>query len=135
MERKQIGVGAFTSDNIEAVLKALPKTIGTYADVAQQAAEFGVTLSPYTVARWVNNGRRDLKARNTESAYGQFAKRYDALKAKHCTPGQNRMREMNRALEILNGRCECGQPKARLRNGKLADSCETCIQLDGGVNG
>ena len=83
-----------------------------------------------TKLRWVNAGRADIRARKTSTAHTSFAKRYDELVAEHCEPDANRIREFNRALEILERTCECGNDKMLLPGGKLGNTCQECQDLD-----
>ena len=56
------GVGSFTTDNIVSILRALPETNGTYAQVIARAAEHGAQLSATTLGKWVTTGRADIEA-------------------------------------------------------------------------
>ena len=49
---------------------------------------------------------------------------------KHCNADANRNRELDRAFEILERTCECGQQKALESDGKLADQCRKCQDID-----
>ena len=55
------GVGSFTADNIVSILRALPETNGTYAQVIARAAEHGAQLSATTLGKWVTTGRADIE--------------------------------------------------------------------------
>ena len=48
----------------------------------------------------------------------------------HCSPDANRNRELDRALEILERTCECGNDKMTAPDGSLADTCRECQDLD-----
>ena len=45
------GIGLSTAENIVAILLAIPKSNGTYADIARLAAEHGANVSRHTVSR------------------------------------------------------------------------------------
>ena len=95
------GIGAFTTDNILAILRALPETNGTYTQVIALATEKGAQLSANTLGTWVSTGRDDIQAGKSQTAY-------DSIMAEHCSPDANRNRQLDRALEILERTCECG---------------------------
>ena len=120
------GIGLFTAENIAAMLQAIPDSNGTYVDIAGKAQEHGAILSPYTISSWVNRSRADIRARRNNTAYARFAKQYDQLRAEHRGSDANRNREFNRALEILERTCECGNDKVLLPDGKLAEQCREC---------
>ena len=124
------GIGHFTTDNIVAVLRALPETDGTYAQVIKQAREQGASVSKTTLSNWVSNGRANIKAGKRQTAYARFAQRYDALIEEHCNAEANRTRELDRAFEILDSTCECGNEKTTLADGTRADRCRQCQELD-----
>ena len=124
------GVGHFTTDNIVAVLRALPETDGTYAQVLEQVREQGASVSQPTLSNWVTNGRADIKAGKRQTAYARFAQRYDSLMEEHCNADANRNRELDRAFEILDRTCECGNEKTTLADGTRADRCRQCQELD-----
>ena len=77
------GIGSFTTDNIIAILRALPETDGTY-------------------------GRADIQAGKSQTAYARFSQRYDSIMEEYCSPDANRSRELDRAFDILERTCECG---------------------------
>ncbi len=101
----------FTAPNIAAVLRALPDTDGTYNDVVRQVREYGVTLFPTTLGKWVSKGRTDLKANRRKTAYARFAQKYDQLKREHCAADANRTHGFDLALQILERTCDCGNEK------------------------
>ena len=70
------GIGSFTTDNIVSILRALPETNGTYAQVIARAAEHGALLSPTTLGKWIAAGRADIEAGRSQTAYARFTKRY-----------------------------------------------------------
>ena len=45
-------------------------------------------------------------------------------------PDNNRNREFDRALEILERTCECSNDKMLLPDGKLGSTCQECQDLD-----
>ena len=63
------GVGSFTADHIVAVLRALPDTDGTYAQVIAHVTEHGAVLSATTLGKWLTTGRADIEAGNAYTAY------------------------------------------------------------------
>ena len=97
------GVGSFTADTIVSILRALPETDGTYAEIISRATEHGAQLSATTLSKWVTLGRADIEAGRSQTAYGRFAQRYDAMIDEHCSPDANRQRQLDRAFEILSG--------------------------------
>ena len=124
------GIGAFTTDNILAILRALPETNGTYTQVIALATEKGAQLSANTLGTWVSTGRDDIQAGKSQTAYGRFSQRYDSIMAEHCSPDANRNRQLDRALEILERTCECGTEKMLAPDGSLADRCRECQERD-----
>ena len=86
------GIGYFTAENIVAVLRAVPQTDGTYAEVVKHAREHEADVSKDLLGKWVSTGRRNLKAGRRETAFARFADHYDRLKAEHCTTDANRHR-------------------------------------------
>ena len=62
------GIGLFTTGNILAVLRAIPKSNSIYADMTRQARGHGAILSPGTISNWVNKGRTDIRARRNNTA-------------------------------------------------------------------
>ena len=66
-----------------------------------EAEHRGVSLSPHTLSRWVNNGRADLSARKTGTSYGRFAQIYDERREKFCGPAANRIKQLEAALASL----------------------------------
>ena len=124
------GVGSFTADHIVAVLRALPDTDGTYAQVIARATEHGAQLSATTLGKWLTTGRADIEAGNAYNAYARFSQRYDSIMAEHCSPDANRSRELDRAFDILDRTCECGTEKMLAPDGSLADRCRECQERD-----
>ena len=92
MAKTEKGVGLFTADNIVAVLKAIPKSNGTYRDITRQAQQYGVNISPHTISGWVNRGKADIKARDDSTAFARFAKQSQNLIAAYCGGGQPKPR-------------------------------------------
>ena len=124
------GIGSFTTDNIVAILRALPETDGTYIQVVALATEKGAQLSTNTIGKWITNGRADIQAGKSQTAYGRFSQRYDSIMAEHCSPDANRSRELDRAFDILERTCECGTEKMLAPDGSLADRCRECQERD-----
>ena len=123
-------MGHFTAENIVSVLRALPETDGTYAEVAKRAREYGAAVSKDTLGKWVSTGRRDLKAGKRATAFARFAQLFDKIKAEECSPEINRISEYERALQILEKICGCGHEKMVLPDGSLADSCRRCQEIE-----
>ena len=84
--------------------------------------------------RGVSHGRADIEAGQPSTAYTRFTKLYRELIAEHCAtsvePDNNRNREFDRALEILERTCECSNDKMLLPDGKLGSTCQECQDLD-----
>ena len=87
---------------------------------------YGGTVHYHTISNWVSHGRADVVAGQPSTAYARFTKRYREMIAEHCGPDTNRNREFDRALEILERTCECGNDKVLLPDGKLAEQCREC---------
>ena len=130
MASHTMGIGKFTTDNICVVLEAVKQSNGTYRDVAEQATELGVSLSPHTIAMWVSNGRADIRRQRRDSAYGQFAQEFDERRKAHCDPESNRRKELQRALMRIASTCECGREKAIRSDGTLSETCAECERID-----
>ena len=130
MPNKTRGVGLFTAENIVAVIRAIPESDGTYRDVACKAEQYGGNVHYHTIAGWLSHGRADLAAGKPSTAYARFTKQYQDLVAQHCGPDNNRNREFDRALEILERTCECSNDKMLLPDGKLGSTCQECQDLD-----
>ena len=124
------GVGSFTADHIVAVLRALPDTDGTYAQVIARATEHGAQLFATTLGKWLTTGRADIEAGNVHTPYGRFSLRYDSIMTEHCSPDANRNRQLDRAFELLERTCECGNDKVIAPDGSLADRCRECQERD-----
>ena len=102
MASKPHGIGSFTTTNITAILTAMPKTNGSYAEIAEHVQLQGISLSPHMIAKWIQTGRRDLKEQRQDSPHAQFVQQYDNLKSRYCTTERIRRRELSRALARLN---------------------------------
>ena len=124
------GVGLFTAENIVAAMRAIPESDGTYRDVASKAEQYGDYFHHHTLSNWVKHGQADLEAGQPSTAYARFTKQYRELAAEHCGPDNNRNREFDRALEILERTCECSNDKLLLPDGKLGSTCQECQDLD-----
>ncbi len=125
------GVGLFTTENIVAVIRAIPESDGTYRDVARKAEQYGGNVQYHTISNWASHGRADVEAGQPSTAYARFTKLYRDLIAEHCQPDNNRNRELDQALEILKRTCECGNDKMLLPDGKLGSTCQECQEIDG----
>ena len=124
------GVGLFTAENIVAEIRAIPESDGTYRDIARKAEQYGGNLHQHTIANWVKHGRADVESGKPSTAYARFTKRYRELIAEHCGPDINRSRELDKALELLERTCECGNDQILLPDGKLGNTCQECQDLD-----
>ena len=124
------GNGYFTAENIVAVLRVLPETNGTYDQIIERTKEHGVDLPKHALSRWVASGRADIRAGKHQTAFARFAQRFDQIRKEHCGPETKRTRELDRALEVLDRTCECGNEKALEADGKLADQCLGCQDID-----
>ncbi len=131
MVKHSTGVGYFTAENIVAVIRALPETDGTYSEVVEQARRYGSTISKSVLGKWVATGHRDLQAGKSQTAFGRFTAMYDEIKEEHCTAEANRTREFDRALQILERTCDCGNDKITLPDGTLGETCRECQEIEG----
>ena len=130
MPNKTRGVGLFTTENIVAVIRAIPESDGTYRDVASKADQYGGNVHYHTTSNYLSHGRLDIEAGQPSTAYARFTKLYQELVGEHCRPDHNRNREMDQALEILKRTCECGNDKVLMPDGKLSSTCQECQDLD-----
>ncbi len=73
-------VGEFRTKNLVAILRAVPLTDGTCSAVASKAREYGSTVLAATLDEWIQEGRADLIAGDTETAFARFATAYDQRK-------------------------------------------------------
>ena len=122
------GVDKFTAENIVAVLRGVPESNGTYADVARVAEDYDGDVHPRTIRNWVQTGNADVRNGNNATAYARFAIIYADWLKEH--GGAGRARELDRALEIIARTCQCGKPKMLLEDGTLAERCRACQELD-----
>ena len=74
------GVGEFRTENLVAILRAVPQTDGTCSAVATKAQEYGSTVLASTLDEWIQEGREDLMAGDTETAFARFATAFDERK-------------------------------------------------------
>lgn len=74
------GVGDFRAANLVAILRAVPQTDGTCGAVASRAREYGSTILASTLDEWIQEGREDLIAGDTETAFARFATAFDERK-------------------------------------------------------
>ena len=124
------GVGLFTAENSVAVIRAIPESDGTYRDIARKAEQYRGTVHDHTISGWLSHGRADVEAGQPSTAYARFTKRYRELVDQHCRPDTNRNRQLDRALEIIERTCECGNDKMLMPDGKLGNTCQECQDLD-----
>ena len=130
MTTPQRGIGKFTVQNLVAIIRAVPKSNGTYADVAKLTTERNGDVPAHTIANWVQAGNADIREGNNATAYARLAKIYTDLLEENCGAEANRTYELERALEILELTCECGNEKMVQEDGKVADQCQICRELD-----
>ena len=74
------GVGDFRAANLVAILRAVPQTDGTRNTVASKAREHGSTMDEATLDEWIQEGREDLIAGDTETAFARFVTAFDERK-------------------------------------------------------
>ena len=74
------GVDDFRAANLVAILRAVPLTDGTCSAVASKAREYGSTVLASTLDEWIQEGREDLMAGDTETAFARFATAFDERK-------------------------------------------------------
>ena len=74
------GVDDFRAPNLVAILRAVPQTDGTCSAVVTKAREYGSTVTESTLDEWIQEGREDLMAGDTETAFARFATAYDERK-------------------------------------------------------
>ena len=60
---------------------------------------------------------------------------YDEIKEEHCTAEANRSREFDRAMQILERTCECGNDEMTMPDGTLGDTCRECHELESQATG
>ena len=70
-------VGEFRAENLVAILRAVPQTDGTCSEVASKAHEYGSTVLGSTLDEWIREGREDLIAGDTETAFARFVTAFD----------------------------------------------------------
>ena len=125
------GIGLFTAENIAAILKAVPETNGTYSEIAERAGEIsGTTIGTGTLSRWVTVGNQDIKRGKKNTAFARFARLYARSIEEHCNMDANRNREMDRALNLINSICDCGNTKEILPGGEYEEACAKCKEMD-----
>ena len=132
MVKNSNGLGRFPGENTPATIRALLATDRIYADVAQQTGEYGATISKTVLGRWVAQGHRDLKVGLRQRALARCATMYDEIREEHCTAEANRSREFDRAMQILERTCECGNEKMTMPDGTLGDTCRACHEIEEG---
>ena len=70
-------ISDFRAANLVAILRAVSRTDGTCRAVASEAQAAGSTVLASTLAEWIQEGREDLVAGDTETAFARFAAAYD----------------------------------------------------------
>jgi len=65
-----------------AGLRAVPQTDGSHSAVASEAQEYGSTVLASTLHEWIQEGREDLMAGDTETAFARFVTAYDERKSR-----------------------------------------------------
>lgn len=123
------GIGMFTAENIVAILQSIPETNGTYEQIAQAAEQRGSHVKSTTMAKWVTRGKADLRDNKPHTAYARFATQFTQLVNQHCKPNDNRNREMDQAMGLFTGSCECGNPKLVFPDGSVAEACRLCLEI------
>ena len=63
------GMGDFRTPNLVAILHAVPQTDGTCGAVPSKAREYESTVTESTLDEWIQEGREDLIAGDTETAF------------------------------------------------------------------
>ena len=71
------GVDDFRAPNLVAILRAVPHTDRTCGAVASKAQEYGSTVLASTLDEWIQEGREDLIAGDTETAFARCATAYE----------------------------------------------------------
>ena len=72
-------------------------------------------------------GHEDKKP---DSVYAEFTDHFDRLKTEHCTGDGKRRRDYERARQILERTCECGNEKMTTPDGSLGDGCRQCHDIE-----
>ena len=123
----------FRSNNLIAVLQALPHSDGTYSGVIEQIKEVhgeDIPFSVKTLGQWLARGHKDLRHNRKGTPYARFAARFDAIKAEHCTFEMVMNREVDEAFAFLDSHCECGERLQEFSDGSLGKTCWECANLD-----
>ena len=55
---------------------------------------------------------------------------YDEIKEESCAAEANRTREFDRAMQILERTCDCGNDKMILPDGTLSETCRECQDIE-----
>ena len=76
------GVDDFRAPNLVAILRAVPLTDGTCSEVVSKAQEYGSTVTESTLDEWIQEGREDLIAGDTETAFARFVTAYEERKSR-----------------------------------------------------
>ena len=75
-------VGEFRAENPVAILRAVTLTDGACSAVASKAQEYGSTVLASTLDEWIQEGREDLIAGDTETDFARFATAFDERKSR-----------------------------------------------------
>ena len=73
-------VGEFKAKSLVAILHAVPQTDVTCSAVPSKAREYESTVLSSTLDEWIQEGREDLIAGDTETAFARFATAFDERK-------------------------------------------------------
>ena len=131
MASRSQGIGLFTADSIFAVLKAIPETTGTYAEIVRQAQGHGPILSPYTLSRWVTPAApTSWPARTTRPTRGS-PNNTTSYGPNTADPMQTASANSTGRSNIMEQTCECGNDKMLIPDGTLGDTCRDCQDPDG----
>ena len=82
------------------------------------------------MGKWLAYGRADITANKRQTTYARFAQKYDQLKREHCNADVARNQEFDRAIQIQERTCECGNQKVTFADDTLADACHRCHDLE-----
>ena len=120
-------LGCFRAETLAALLDAIPNSDGTCRDIVETS---GADVSHRAVAEWLKRGRRDSKDGRPQTAYARFFKEWDTRVSEVVDPGRQRNRELDKAMLLLESRCECGAVKALLPSGQRAEACQQCLAME-----
>ena len=124
------GVGRFTSENIVEILYAVEESNGSYRSIAKIARARGVGVSDHTISSWVAKGKADQRAQRSQTAYARFALLLEQKRRDSCSGDNNRNRELDEAIRIMQRTCDCGSSLMLLPSGRMGDCCEKCYSIE-----